>query len=1166
MRAHLLTVAVACVLAAGCKKSAAPPQRGPMGPAEVDGRDAARPRRSRCRPSCPGAPTASLASEVRPQITRHRQGAHVRGGRAASRPGRCSTRSIRRMYRAALARRRGGPREREGVARGRRSSRTSGSRASRRSRACRSRRPTTRALAHAARGRDRRAEAGRARDRADQPRLHVDQGADQRAGSASRRSPPARSSPRTSRSRSRRSARSIRSTSTSPSRARRGCGCAPQLGAGDAAGRHARRSSCMLGDGSHVRARTARSSSPRSRSTRRPARVTLRAKFPNPDDTLLPGMYVRAVLDQAVDSTRSSRRSRASRTTRRATRPRWSSAPDGKVELRTLVADRAIGDRWLVDERPQGRRQADRRGHSTRSARACRCTRPSKSGAHRRRLGARRLPDRSGCGIGASRRTRSTDMLARFFANRPVFAWVISIVIMLAGVGVDPRAAGRAVSRRRAAEREHLAPATPARRPRPSRTASPRCSSSSSPASTACCTSRARRARRARPSINVTFKQGTNPDTAQVQVQNKVQQAIPRLPPAVQQQGIVVTKAQTNFLTIVAIYDETDKATDGDIADYLAQHAAGSDRARQRRRRDPDLRRRSYAMRIWLDPTKLLAYSLMPSDIEAAIARAERPGLGRQDRRAAGAAGPAAQRDGDRAVASCTPPSEFKRHHRQARPDRRDRPPRRRRARRARQRGVRLRDAAQRPPGVGHRRACSRRTRTRSRSPIAVKDAVEQPRAHDAARAGRSSYPFDSTKFIRLSIEEVVKTLIEAIVLVVLVMFIFLQSWRATLIPVIAVPVVLLGTFCVLRVLGYSINTLTMFALVLSIGLLVDDAIVVVENVERLMREEDLSPLDATIRSMKEITGALIGVATVLSAVFLPMAFFSGSTGVIYRQFSVTIVASMLLSVFVALTVTPALCASLLAHSHATAPRRGPFGWFNRGFDRMTRGYRGVDRVDAARAGQVARAVRRRSARRWACSSTQLPTGFLPQEDQGIGMVIWTLPVGRDAAAHARGRARRSSSTSSASRRRTSSRCSRSPGFSLRRRRPERRHGVRRAQGLGRAPGQGQHAPRRSSNRATGMLSTRARRVHLRADAAGDPGPRPVRRASTSQLQATPGTDRAGARAGARSAARRWRTQDPQLVGGAPRRSAGDAAAQDRHRSGQGRRARPRRRPTSRTR
>jgi multidrug efflux pump len=253
------------------------------------------------------------------------------------------------------------------------------------------------------------------------------------------------------------------------------------------------------------------------------------------------------------------------------------------------------------------------------------------------------------------------------------------------------------------------------------------------------------------------------------------------------------------------------------------------------------------------------------------------------------------------------------------------------------------------------------------------------------------AFPFDNTRFIRISIEEVVKTLLEAVVLVVLVMFIFLQSWRATLIPVIAVPVVLLGTFGVLRILNYSINTLTMFGLVLSIGLLVDDAIVVVENVERLMHEQQLSPLDATIRSMREITGALVGVATVLSAVFLPMAFFSGSTGVIYRQFSITIVASMLLSVFVALTVSPALCASLLRPAHAK--KRGPFGLFNRGFDAFTNRYRG------------AIAWMLRGPWKWLvpyagiCAVmglllVRIPTGFLPQEDQGTSIVIWTLPPG----------------------------------------------------------------------------------------------------------------------------------------------------------------------------
>jgi multidrug efflux pump len=255
------------------------------------------------------------------------------------------------------------------------------------------------------------------------------------------------------------------------------------------------------------------------------------------------------------------------------------------------------------------------------------------------------------------------------------------------------------------------------------------------------------------------------------------------------------------------------------------------------------------------------------------------------------------------------------------------------------------------------------------------------------------TYPRDSTAFIKISIEEVVKTLIEAIVLVVIVMFIFLQNWRATLIPAIAVPVVLLGTFGVLQVFGYSINTLTMFAMVLSIGLLVDDAIVVVENVERIMREEGLDARAATIKSMSEITPALIGIATVLSAVFLPMAFFSGSTGVIYRQFSITIVSSMLLSVLVALILTPALCAQLLKPVHHQLTQRGFFGWFNRAFDRAVNRYElGVLKVLKRPAqgmlvfGVIVIAM--------SVLLLRLPTGFLPDEDQGTVMVQFTLPSG----------------------------------------------------------------------------------------------------------------------------------------------------------------------------
>jgi len=578
-------------------------------------------------------------------------------------------------------------------------------------------------------------------------------------------------------------------------------------------------------------------------------------------------------------------------------------------------------------------------------------------------------------------------MLARFFASRPVFAWVISIVIMLAGVAsimalpvaqypdVAPPSVNISAGYTGAsAETVENSVTQVLEQQLTGIDGLLYFSSSSSSAGHA--------------SINVTFRQGTDPDTAQVQVQNKVQQAIPRLPPAVQQAGLVVTKSQTNFLMIVALYDQSDKANEGDIGDYLSSTM-----------QDPIARvdgvgsiqvfGSTYAMRIWLDPAKLLSYSLMPSDIENAIStqnvQVSAGKIGEQP-------APADQQ------LNATVTAQSKLHTAQQFRDiivKYD----------ATGATVRLSDVARVELG-NESYGVVTRLNGHPASGLAVMlapnaNALEVANNVKAAVSSleRSmpagwavSYPFDSTKFIRISIEEVVKTLIEAILLVIVVMFVFMQSWRATLIPVIAVPVVLLGTFCVLQVLGYSINTLTMFGMVLSIGLLVDDALVVVENVERLMRDEHLSPLDATIRSMKEITSALVGVATVLSAVFLPMAFFTGSTGVIYRQFSITIVASMLLSVFVALTVTPAMCASLLRSAHA-GPRRGVFGWFNRNFDRMTHGYQGW----------VARMLR--TPVRWLIPYAgivaimgvllvRLPQGFLPAEDQGIGMAIWTLPSG----------------------------------------------------------------------------------------------------------------------------------------------------------------------------
>ena len=498
-------------------------------------------------------------------------------------------------------------------------------------------------------------------------------------------------------------------------------------------------------------------------------------------------------------------------------------------------------------------------------------------------------------------------MLARFFANRPVFAWVITIAVILAGIA-SIRALPVAAYPDVALPSVNISAGYPGASAETVENSVTQVleqqltgidglvyfSGSSSSAGQA--------------GINVTFKQGTNPDTAQVQVQNKVQQAIPRLPPAVQQQGIVVSKAQSNFLMVVVIYDNNDKTTEADISDYVASTI-----------QDPIARvdgvgsiqifGGSYAMRIWLDPTKLQAFSLMPSDVEGAIAT-------QNVQVSAGKIGQQPATAEQQLNATVTAQSKL--HTAQQFRDiilKYD----------PSGATVRLGDVARVELGTEAYDFAVRLNRhpasgfavnlAPNANAMAVASAVKQTvnRLEATMPAGwKVSYPFDTTKFIRLSILEVVKTLIEAIALVVIVMFVFLQNWRATLIPVIAVPVVLLGTFSILQLLGYSINTLTMFAMVLSIGLLVDDAIVVVENTERLMREEHLSPLDATVRSMKEITGALIGIATVLSAVFLPMAFFSGSTGVIYRQFSVTVVASMLLSVLVALTISPAMCASLL--------------------------------------------------------------------------------------------------------------------------------------------------------------------------------------------------------------------------------------------------------------
>ncbi|WP_283603293.1 efflux RND transporter permease subunit [Serratia proteamaculans] len=490
-------------------------------------------------------------------------------------------------------------------------------------------------------------------------------------------------------------------------------------------------------------------------------------------------------------------------------------------------------------------------------------------------------------------------------------------------------------------------------------------------------------------SINVTFDQGTDPDIAQVQVQNKVQQAESRLPTEVTAQGVTVKKSQSSFLLIVGLYDETDKASMADISDYLVSNIQDP-LSRIDGVGDVQVFGSEYAMRIWLNPTKLASYSLMPSDVETAIeAQNTQVSAGKVGDLPSGADQQLTATV--KAQSRLQTPEQFRNIILKSDSS-----------------GalVRLGDVARVELG-NEDYSSSARLNGHPASGIAVKlaagaNALNTAKLVKAKVAEYQSsmpngykvaYPKDSTDFINISIEEVVKTLVEAVVLVVIVMFVFLQNLRTTLIPTITVPVVLLGTFGVLAAFGYSINTLTLFGMVLAIGLLVDDAIVVVENVERVMREEKLSPREATEKSMKEITGALVGIAMVLSAVFLPMAFFGGSTGVIYRQFSVTIVASMVLSVILALTLAPALCATLLKPAHGELTNKGLLGKFNRGYNRLQEKY----------ADKVGRVIH--SPMRYlllygllliaaAVMYMRLPTGFLPNEDQGVVMVQYTLPAG----------------------------------------------------------------------------------------------------------------------------------------------------------------------------
>jgi multidrug efflux pump len=581
--------------------------------------------------------------------------------------------------------------------------------------------------------------------------------------------------------------------------------------------------------------------------------------------------------------------------------------------------------------------------------------------------------------------------MSRFFIERPIFAWVIAIVIMLAGtlaihtlpVSQYPSIAPPSVSISTVypgADAQTLENSVTQVIEQQLKGLDHLLYFSSSSASNG------------QVNIEATFQAGTNPDIAQVQVQNKLQQATPLLPTEVQQQGLTVAKSQTSFLMIVALYDDTGRYTNRDISDYLISKLQDP-LARVQGVGDVQVFGGQYAMRIWLDPYKLNNYKLMPSDVRAAV-QAQNVQV------SAGQVGAQPTVAGQQLNATVTAQSrlqtaeQFKAIILKTAADGSQ---------------VRLADVARVELGSESYDVVSRMNGMPA-SGIAIKlapganaldtaDAVKKKAAELSANfppGMKLAFPVDSTTFIKLSIEQVVQTLIEAIFLVVAVMFLFLQNWRATLIPAVAVPVVLLGTFGVLAAFGYSINTLTMFAMVLAIGLLVDDAIVVVENVERIMSEEGLPPKEATRKSMDEITGALVGIALVLSAVFLPMAFFGGSTGVIYRQFSVTIVSAMVLSVLVALVLTPALCASLLrpvAKGEDHVGGRGFFGWFNRTFAAA------VARYDVSLRGIVGRPLPALVAyglivALMAVLFIRLPTGFLPEEDQGSIMTLFTLPTG----------------------------------------------------------------------------------------------------------------------------------------------------------------------------
>ncbi|EAA3296906.1 MULTISPECIES: efflux RND transporter permease subunit [Salmonella] len=580
--------------------------------------------------------------------------------------------------------------------------------------------------------------------------------------------------------------------------------------------------------------------------------------------------------------------------------------------------------------------------------------------------------------------------MANFFIRRPIFAWVLAIILMMAGalaimqlpVAQYPTIAPPAVSI------SATYPGADAQTVQDTVTQVIEqnmngidnlmyMSSTSDSAGSV--------------TITLTFQSGTDPDIAQVQVQNKLQLATPLLPQEVQQQGISVEKSSSSFLMVAGFVSDNPNTTQDDISDYVASNIKDSI-SRLNGVGDVQLFGAQYAMRIWLDANLLNKYQLTPVDVINQLKV-------QNDQIAAGQLGGTPALPGQQLNASIIAqtrlkdPEEFGKVTLRVNTD-----------------GsvVHLKDVARIELG-GENYNVVARINGKPASGLGIKLATGA-NVLDTATAIKAKlaelqpffpqgmkvvYPYDTTPFVKISIHEVVKTLFEAIILVFLVMYLFLQNIRATLIPTIAVPVVLLGTFAVLAAFGYSINTLTMFGMVLAIGLLVDDAIVVVENVERVMMEDNLSPREATEKSMSQIQGALVGIAMVLSAVFIPMAFFGGSTGAIYRQFSITIVSAMALSVLVALILTPALCATLLKPVSAEhhEKKSGFFGWFNTRFDHSVNHYTNSVSGIVRNTGRYL-IIYLLIVVGMAVLFLRLPTSFLPEEDQGVFLTMIQLPSG----------------------------------------------------------------------------------------------------------------------------------------------------------------------------